>query len=30
MQRCTTVEAIESRCSSAIFQYGTPSAVCMS
>jgi hypothetical protein len=30
MHFCTTVEAIESRCSSAIFQYGTPSAVCMS
>jgi hypothetical protein len=26
----TTVEAIESRCSSAIFQYGIPSAVSIS
>jgi hypothetical protein len=30
MHFCTTVEAIESRCRSAIFQYGTPSAVSMS
>jgi len=26
-QACTTVEASESRCSSAIWWYGTPSAV---
>jgi hypothetical protein len=30
MHFCTTVDAIESRCNNAIFQYGIPSAVCMS